>query len=105
MPRALEAYIAKVLLDEFHEAKRGKGRPTEWLKNFAIVHALELLNAERIPATRNEATDDHLECGCRIVAEMFTKAGSEIGEPGVAKVWERYRDKISALQTMVAQKK
>ena len=75
MPRVLEAYASKVLLDEFGEGKRGKGRPAEWMRNYAIVNALELLSIEGIPPTRNEATDPDLECGSRIVAGMFSDAG------------------------------
>ena len=86
LPRVLEAYAAKVLLDEFNEAKRGKGHPTEWMKNYAVVHALGLLDLEGIPPTRSEATDYEIECGSRIVAEIFTDAGVEIGEAG----WQRF---------------
>jgi hypothetical protein len=43
-----------------------------------------------------KGTDDDLECGSRIVAEIFTDAGIKIGETGVAKIWQKHRHKILA---------
>jgi hypothetical protein len=97
MPRLLEAYASKVLLDEFSKAKRGRGRRAKWMQNYAIVQALELLSIDGIPPTRNEATDPDLECGCRIVAEIFSEVGKKIGEPGVEKVYQNRRKILAPL--------
>ena len=98
MPRVLEAYAANFLLNQFYEGKRGKGRPPEWMKNYAIVHSLELLRNNGIPPMRSLATDtDEEPCGSLIVAEIFSNAGFRIGEAGVAKIYERHRHQILSL--------
>jgi hypothetical protein len=94
LPRVLEAYAAQVLLNEATLGKRGKGRPPEWLRNLLIVYALDLLDLVGVPPTRNCATDPDLDCGSRIVAELFSDAGVKIGEAGVAIVREEYREII-----------
>jgi hypothetical protein len=89
----LQRYIGGVLVKKLVTLeKRRKGRPTNWPRNFFILHAVHRLRRVGINPTRNEATRNK-KCGCQIVAELLNGVGIDIDEPGVADVW---RDRKNA---------
>jgi hypothetical protein len=97
MPRTLEVYISKMLIEDAF-ASRGRGRPVEWVRNFAVVHLLNVLKIINIAPTRNCATDPEQECGSRLIAEWLNEIGDDpITEAGVAKIWEKYHEQLLTL--------
>lgn len=99
LPRPLELYTAKILVEA--ASSRGKGRPTDWARNTAIIFLLNLLKGIDIPPTRNCATDPEQECGSSLVAEWLNNAGDPISEAGVARVWEKYRGQVFAYRDLL----
>ena len=99
LPPDLRAYAARTLLALFISSlgKRGRGRPTDWIRNTFIAVALGKLDEVGITPTLNPATKDanpELKSGCRIVAEILNGVGVEIEESGVAEVLQDHSKEI-----------
>src|SRR5262249_9258486 len=98
LPERFRRYAARTLRGvaiECGEEERGRRSP--WNRNMAIVGALEILQEEGIPPTRNTEKKLNDPCGCDIVAEILCKAGHNISWRGVAEVWDTYGDILAPL--------
>ncbi|MGZ4862847.1 MAG: hypothetical protein ACXV2E_08725 [Halobacteriota archaeon] len=96
MPQSYRRYAARTLRGVAIEcAEKERGRRSPWYRNMAIIGALELLQQDGIPPTRNAEKKSGDPSGCEIVAEILCKTGHNISWRGVAEVWDTYSDLLA----------
>lgn len=88
LPPGVGKYAVAPVLRAAAIKKQGRKKETNELRDLVIYLAVYEMQQFGFEPTRNRAQRKH-ECGCSIVSEVLGKLDINLGEKGVADVWEK----------------